>query len=332
MAIERAGEPFAAMLSPAAATRRESLISGSLLGRRLEIVTAPPAEPTAKRRLRIYELNSNLHCSIVGTCLSTGDLRQRLGKLNIAAIPALSEHDLHKHGVTLASQRDASGKLLHKTLDRRHKSAVNQFAKAKTEAEVAALWAEAVQRGEIPGAYWAVLSHPLTGPALVKRAFGEVHMLSHLVGAAGRADIRRLRQIEEENAALREKVQRQQDQIRDSVLSRDAKIRDLNALLASAVARGADTAPERGRADAIRTGLVASLERRLSSESAHRQRIEDRLRAAEERLAWERSDRATLERREEMLQAELEAAEVVLAGQAASTPVRESEAPSPLQG
>src|SRR5689334_13302235 len=78
MAIERAGEPFAAMLSPAAATRRNSLISGSLLGRRLEIVTAPPAEPAVKRRLRIYELNSNLHCSIVGTCLSTGDLRQLL--------------------------------------------------------------------------------------------------------------------------------------------------------------------------------------------------------------------------------------------------------------
>ena len=110
------------MLSPAAATRHNSLISGSLLGRRLEIVTAPPAEPAANRRLRIYELNSNLHCSIVGTCLSTRDLRQLLGKLNIAAIPALSEHDLHKHGVTLASQRDASGKLLHKTLDHRHNS------------------------------------------------------------------------------------------------------------------------------------------------------------------------------------------------------------------
>jgi hypothetical protein len=333
MAIERAGEPFAAVLSPVGATRRDSLISGSLLGRRLEIVAAPPpAEPAAKRRLRIYELNSNLHCSIVGTCLSTGDLRQLMGKLNIAAIPALSEHDLHKHGVKLASQRDASGKLLHKALDRRHKAALNQFAKAKTEAEVAALWGEAVQRGEIPGAYWAVLTHPLTGPMLVKRAFGEVHMLSHLVGAAGRADIRRLRQIEEENAALREKVQRQQDQIRDSVLSRDAKIRDLNALLAGAMARGADAGPERERADATLAGLVTSLERRLSSETAHRQRIEERLRAAEERLAWERSDRATLERREEMLRAELEAAEAVLAGQAASAPAHESEAPSPLQG
>jgi len=166
-----------------------------------------------------------------------------------------------------------------------------------------------VHRGEIPGAYWAVLTHPLTGPALVKRAFGEVHMLSHLVGAAGRADIRQLRQIEEENAALREKVQRQQEQIRDSVLSREAKIRDLNALLASAVMRGADARPE--RADETLAGLVASLE---------------------ERLTWERSDRATLERRQEMLRAELDAAEAVLVNQAAAAPAIGCETPSPLQG
>ena len=330
MAIERAGEPFVAVLSPLASTRRETLISGSLLGRRLELVAGPPSEPAAKRRLRIWELNSNLHCSIVGTCLSNGDLRQLLGKLNIAAIPALSEHDLHKHGVTLASQRDAGGKLLHKTLDRRHKTALNQFAKAKTEVEVAALWGDAVQRGEIPGAYWAVLTHPLTGPALVKRAFGEVHMLSHLVGAAGRADIRRLRQIEEENAVLREKVQRQQNQIRDSVLSREARIRDLNALLASAVSRIANAGLPDGAMTLER--LVASLERRLSSEVAHRQRIEERLATAEERLAWERSDRTTLERREQILRAELEAAEAVLTARSIATPEGEAEAAGPLQG
>ncbi|HEX4569826.1 MAG TPA: DUF2325 domain-containing protein [Dongiaceae bacterium] len=308
------------------------MISGSLLGRRPELTAVSPGESLPKRRLRIYELNPNLHCSIVGTCLSTGDLRQLLGKLNIAAIPALSEHDLHKHGVTLANQKDAAGKLLHKALDRRHKTALNQFAKAKSEADVASLWSEAVQRGEIPGAYWAVLTHPLTGPALVKRAFGEVHMLSHLVGAAGRADIRRLRQIEEENAALREKVQRQQAQIRDSVLSRDAKIRDLNALLASAVSRNATA--DQGQPGGAQTlaSLVASLERRLSSEITHRECIEERLAAAEERLAWERSDRTTLARREQMLRNELEAAEAVLAARSAATAEGAAEAAGLLHG
>jgi hypothetical protein len=35
-------------------------------------------------------------------------------------------------------------------------------------------------------------------------------MLSHLVGAANRADIRRLRELESENVALQDKVARQQ--------------------------------------------------------------------------------------------------------------------------
>src|SRR5215468_4402580 len=36
----------------------------------------------------------------------------------------------------------------------------------------------------------------------MRKAFGDVHMLSHMVGAANRADIRRLCRLEEENAAL----------------------------------------------------------------------------------------------------------------------------------
>jgi hypothetical protein len=73
---------------------------------------------------------------------------------------------------------------------------------------VRALWADAVRRGEIPGAYWATLTHPAATQAIVREAFGEVHMLSHLVGAANRADIRRLCQLEAENAALQARLDR----------------------------------------------------------------------------------------------------------------------------
>jgi len=47
-------------------------------------------------------------------------------------------------------------------------------------------------------------------------------MLSHLVGAANRADIRRLRQLEAENAQLEAKVARQQKDLRDAAVARDA--------------------------------------------------------------------------------------------------------------
>jgi hypothetical protein len=278
----------------------------------------PPAlrEIETKRAVRLADLHTNLHCSIVGTCLTTAELRQFVGKLNIADPKTLTEHDLHKYGVTIAGQKDQASKLLHKLLDKKHRITLNQFAKAKTEAEVAALWDEAVKRGEIPGAYWAVMSHSATSDSLVKRVFGQVHMLSHLVGAANRADIRRLADLEGENAALREKDERQQAQIREAVTKRDAKIRELEALLSKALAQSVEPQDD-GGADAL-ASLVANLERRLSSEAGHRARVEERLKVAEERLNAERKARAETERVQAALAAELAAAETMLAADEAT--------------
>src|SRR5215831_11614732 len=46
-------------------------------------------------RTRIWEFGSNLHCSIIGTCLTTAELRQLLGKLNISGAAVASDHELH---------------------------------------------------------------------------------------------------------------------------------------------------------------------------------------------------------------------------------------------
>ena len=90
----------------------------------------PAAGPA--RRTKIWEFNTNLHCSIVGTCLSTGELRQVLKKLGVAA-PDSTDHELHGAAVSLAGRHDKAAKLLHKALDERHRVAINQFAKATTE-------------------------------------------------------------------------------------------------------------------------------------------------------------------------------------------------------
>ena len=50
------------------------------------------AEPA--RRARIWEFNTNLHCSIIGTCLSTNELRHTLKKLGLVA-PDSTNHELH---------------------------------------------------------------------------------------------------------------------------------------------------------------------------------------------------------------------------------------------
>lgn len=184
---------------------------------------------------------------------------------------------------------------------------LNQCAKAKDAAAVAAFWEDAAKRGDIPGAYWAVLSHPATTNDVVKRVFGEVHMLSHLVGAANRADIRRLRQLEEDNAALAAGIERQQRQLRDGFTARDETIRRLTDALARSVGERADAATSadtKALADAL-----AERDRRLSDEVARRTALARRLDKLSAQLAEATRARQLAERERAALAAELAAAE-----------------------
>jgi hypothetical protein len=278
-------------------------------------VSGPP------RRSKIWEFNTNLHCSILGTCLSTAELRQIMKKLGLAP-PDSTDHELHGTAVTLAGRHDNAAKLLNKALDNRHRLAVNQFAKADTGDRVRELWREAVRRGDIPGAYWATLTHPATTPVLVREAFGDVHMLSHLVGAANRADIRRLCQLEADKAQLEAKLERQQVALREAVVTRDARIQELRQSLAQRIsadsiadlARGAEGGVgETAEETRILRQLVADLERRLESETRGRAAANARLAAAQLAIAQERSARTKAAREHDCLRQELDAIEASLA-------------------
>jgi hypothetical protein len=240
---------------------------------------APAAKLAApsRRRTQISDLHSSLHCSIIGTCLSSAELRRLLIRLEVQGAEIADDHDLHVLGVLLAGKSKAGAKHLQKALDRRHQPSINQFAKAKDAAGVAALWEESLARGEIPGAYWALLTHPAATDTMVKEVFGKVHMLSHLVGAANRADIRRLRQLEEENADLAAKLERQQRQLRDGFTSRDESIRRLNDMLARAAGQGAIVAPAETEDSRAVKEALAELDQRLAHETSRRERLEQRL-------------------------------------------------------
>jgi Uncharacterized protein conserved in bacteria (DUF2325) len=273
----------------------------------------PASLPPDTRRHRIGDLDTTYHCSIVGTCLSTGELRQLLARLDVADAETASDHDLHGRGVALARNRQGGGKTLNKALDRRHQIAINQFAKAKSDGQLSALWTDAVKRGDIPGAYWAVLTHPASSETLRRRVFGEVHMLSHLVGAANRADIRRLHQLEQQNGALLAKVERQQTQLREAILSRDAKLADVTAALSQRIAADAGGKLEADGSTTALDTVVLAQERRLATEAARRERAERRLeQSMAARAAAEEACRQALRERD-ALRAELAAAEESLA-------------------
>lgn len=233
----------------------------------------PVIRAAVRSRSKIWELNGSIHCSVIGTCLTTAELRRVMDKVLPCGGAHASDHDLHSQAVGLCSHQGAAAKLLQKALDHRHEVVIKRFSRLAGGTAILAAWAEARAAGDIPGAYWAVLTHPDSGHEVLRRAFGDVHMLSHLVGAANRADIRRLTALEAENAALRAKVEQQQIRLQDVITTRDATIRQLGGLAAGRV-----QAQPGGDEDALAglRHLVADLQDRLDREMTRTARLERR--------------------------------------------------------
>lgn len=114
-----------------------------------QLVPPPATRPPVPRRCRIWDLGDTLHCSIIGTCLSTDELRRLLRKLGLGSADS-SDHALHGAAVGLAGRHDAAAKLLNKALDERHRTAIRRFDAAKDTVAVRGLWQAAKAEGTSP--------------------------------------------------------------------------------------------------------------------------------------------------------------------------------------
>lgn len=223
---DRSDEPYLLLRSPSL-TQSGSPVAGIGAARPAFQAAAVPR----RQRARLWQLPASMHCSIIGTCLTTADLRRAIRTITGDDCKGLSELQVHEQGVRLAHDGQAGGKALHRFLDDRHRVTLKRFDKAGDAAAVAALWEAAKAEGDIPGAYWALVTHWATDGLLSKQAFGDVHMLSHLVGAANRADIRRLNELAARLAEALLRGERQQAWIQALSAERDELNRRFEKLM-----------------------------------------------------------------------------------------------------
>ncbi len=267
------------------------------------------AHAFAPVRSKLWELPEHMHCSVIGTCLTGEDLRRCMAEAGLIR-KADTEHDLHGRAVGLAGHNSPGAKLLQRALDAAHDLAVKQFRRAKSADAVQRLWAAALERGDIPGPYWALLTHPNCDYGLRRDAFGRVHMLSHLVGAANRADIKQLADLAAVNAGLAAKVQRQQERLQVDITARDRTIQALQDELARR-----DLAP--ARTDAPREPapplLHAGSHRRLQAAERRSASLEAKLAQRTKALDQERAGRLAAQEDGARTAAELAATEAALA-------------------
>ena len=139
-----------------------------------------------KSRLRIWEIEPGWHCSIIGTCLSLSEINNLAKKMSLNTVKKKTlDVDAYLHGyfVKEAGNNSVVAKFLNKVLNKKFAHTIKQFQKLKDIDKLSIAWDRAFEEGNIPGPSWAVMSHHLTQEEVGRRAYGQVHMLSHLVGS-----------------------------------------------------------------------------------------------------------------------------------------------------
>ncbi len=161
----------------------------------------PPAANTRRRR-KLWELSSRYHCALLGTCLPLPEMR-RIAVRHGYETSGVSDYTIHCLLVTRCQSRTRIAEQVQRYLDQRYALAVLRFTRLGDAAEVLAQWREDLACGQdVAGALWAAWTHQHIDDGSADLVFGEIHMLSHQVGAGARADLRLLERLKKEHADL----------------------------------------------------------------------------------------------------------------------------------
>ncbi|WP_374256830.1 DUF2325 domain-containing protein [Aquabacterium sp.] len=136
-------------------------------------------------------------------------MRQLVTKA-VGGKPLADDYEIHVGTVAECSARNRLSDVLQKDLEARYVLSVNHFKAAKDAQTVAAMWAEAMQKGDVPGAFWATLTHPRCDEALMEAVLRDMHMLQHQAGAAIRVDVHRFNELTKEHGVLMRELGRVQ--------------------------------------------------------------------------------------------------------------------------
>jgi hypothetical protein len=190
-------------------------------------LTSIPGRCTGSRRRRLWELGPHAHCPVVGVCLPIGSLRRLIGKLAGGTVIA-DDYELHCGVIAECKHRSPMAEALQRELDRRYAIALRQAAKAKSSDALAQWWLARAD-SDVAGALWATLTHARCDAALEERVLRDIHMLQHQVGAADRADLRRLHALMDENAVLARELAAAQQRATQLASTQGRKVEQLQA-------------------------------------------------------------------------------------------------------
>lgn len=274
----------------------------------VQVPTVPPCKPTATRRRKLWELEEKHHCPVIGSCLNLDELKKIARKSGFDGA-RIDPYRLHVEAVSLSCSRNAAAEAMQRLLERKYTLVIKRFERAKNDAEVLTLWQESLERGEVAGAMWAVLTHKAASSETCKQVYGDVHMLSHQIGAGQAADLRRLEWLERQHAELLDDNRR----LKDALHQLTEQTSRLSRALAVEQSQNALLDPLLQRVRELESGqAMVNIGRQLmlaQAQAARAREAEVRNQAQEEKIAVLRADKARLLREREEVSLERDALE-----------------------
>jgi hypothetical protein len=226
-----------------------------------------------KTRRKLWDIPHRYHCPIIGTCLTVDELRRIADRTAARPDRALGDFDIHVSFVAAAAEKNALSLATHKAIEKKYAASVRRYAKARDADALIALWRESLATGETPGGLWALMTHPRADQKVLTLAYEEIHMLSHQIGAGQRADLKRLAETRGQLDQLQRDFDALYTRTRQHAEAREARIRELEASLAT---RESECADLRAGTLELREQLAANGIRDLQEKSSlHARKIED---------------------------------------------------------
>ncbi len=188
--------------------------------------------PCRQGRLKVWQMRENMGCSVVGTCLTQSDLTRILNRCGLQLEADVTPYQLHSYVVRQICQEGSLACAAQKLLDKRHEGIIRIVGRTPSDGGLRALWKREFDAGRVPGAYWALQTHAHISKDLHAEVFGEVHMLSHVLGRTVHSTAARASEQQARLADLEAHVARQTERQHNALSRRDDRIAQLENQLA----------------------------------------------------------------------------------------------------
>lgn len=280
---------------------------------------ATDAAKSVQRRPKLWELEEKHHCPVIGTCLTLEELKKIACKGGFTG-KGFEPYRLHVEAVSISCSRNESSHAMHKLLESKYSLDLARFNRLRSDAEVRSLWQSHLERGEVAGPMWAVLTHKAASKETRNAVYADVHMLSHQLGAGQAADVRRLESLQQEHAMLRAAHIALKESETETTYANQALSRELTDVRAEARTRAEEAEALRQRLHAFESGqAVVSLGRRLllaEVQAARVMELEVRIKTAEQKIGQLQADKVRISRELAETSAERDALERLWGGDA----------------